>query len=173
MSEKPKNWNIENGFDKISVSEYQQIRKKLIWQAQMAWRSGRHQDAKIIMAKASRYKQDIGRLLEQKKIGTFMKNNSLNSMGVFSNKEAAVDLHGLSCDEAKLIIHKKIKDISERRNYGMLSDSHKFVLNIITGRGSHSNNNQPVLLPRLTEYLKQNRHQIKVDQSNGIIKVFL
>jgi len=46
INENPKNWKFENN-GKFSLSEYQELRRKLIYQAQLAWRSGRHQDAKV------------------------------------------------------------------------------------------------------------------------------
>lgn len=47
INENPQNWRFENN-GKFSLSEYQELRRKLIYQAQLAWRSGRHQDAKVI-----------------------------------------------------------------------------------------------------------------------------
>lgn len=46
INENPQNWRFENN-GKFNLSEYQEIRRKLIYQAQLAWRSGRHQDAKV------------------------------------------------------------------------------------------------------------------------------
>lgn len=46
INENPQNWRFENN-GKFSLSEYQELRRKLIYQAQLAWRSGRHQDAKV------------------------------------------------------------------------------------------------------------------------------
>jgi len=46
INENPQNWQFENN-GKFSLSEYQELRKKLLYQAQLAWRSGRHLDAKV------------------------------------------------------------------------------------------------------------------------------
>jgi DNA-nicking Smr family endonuclease len=174
ISQNPNQWKIENNFKKINIGDYQMIRRKLIWQAQVAWRSGRHQDAKVIMAKARRYKQEINTLLCDKKIEVFLRNNEGNSVQNFlTNKENFIDLHGLSYEEAKLIINKKISDVKRAQNSGSLDPSRKFVLNIITGIGNHSKEHKAVLLPRLTALLKSMKLLTKVDWARGIIKLYL
>lgn len=174
ISENPHNWQIENSMKDINIDHYQQIRRKLIYQAQLAWQNGCHKDAKVIMARARRYKQDISRLLEKRKVNVFMKNNENNNVvNMINNKENFIDLHGLSYEESKIIIHKKISDVQIRQEKGILDTSTKFALNIITGVGKHSHNKSPVLLPRLSAYFKQNKYFFKVDHIMGIIKVFL
>jgi hypothetical protein len=174
ISEKPMNWKIENNIKNININDYQDIRRKLIWQAQLAWRSGRHQEAKVIIAKARRYKQEINSLLENKKISLFMKNNENNStMNFFNNKENFIDLHGLSYEESKIIINKKISDIKRKKNLSDINPGSKFILNIITGVGHHSKNNQPVLLPRLSAFLKRSNYKVKAESERGVIKVYL
>ncbi len=44
INEIPQNWQFENN-GQFNLSDYQELRKKLLNQAQLAWRSGRHQDA--------------------------------------------------------------------------------------------------------------------------------
>jgi len=174
ISEKPSHWQIDNNSHKISLNDYQNIRKKLLWQAQMAWRQGRHQDAKIIIAKARRYKQEIDGLLKNKKISLFVKSNQENFLvNCINNRENIIDLHGLSYDESKIIINKKIYDVEKKRSDGVYDPSQRFVLNIITGVGHHSRNNMAVLLPKLSAYLKKMNYRIKIDTEKGIIKVFL
>ncbi len=174
ISEKPSHWKINNNSHKISLNDYQNIRKKLLWQAQMAWRQGRHQDAKIIIAKARRYKQDIDGLLKNKKISLFVKSNQENFLvNCINNRENIIDLHGLSYDESKIIINKKIYDVERKRSDGVYDPSQRFVLNIITGVGHHSKNHTAVLLPKLSAYLKKMNYRIKIDADKGIIKVFL
>jgi DNA-nicking Smr family endonuclease len=166
ISDNPNSWKIDND---INVEDYQQIRRKLLFQAQLAWRSGRHKDAKIIMAKARRYKLEINKLVESRKINIFMRNNRDNNIiNMINNREHYIDLHGLNYEEAKIIVLKKISDIKAKQDNGIITS---MILNIITGVGHHSKNNQPVLLPRLQAMLKQNKHHIKI--MNGIIKVFL
>jgi hypothetical protein len=174
ISEKPSQWLIDNNSHKINLNDYQSIRKKLLWQAQMAWRQGRHQDAKVIIAKARRYKQEIDGLLKNKKISLFVKSNQENFLvNCINNRENIIDLHGLSYDESKIIISKKINDVERKRMDGVYDPSLRFVLNIITGVGHHSKNNQAVLLPKLSAYLKKMNYRIKIDVDKGVIKVFL
>lgn len=174
ISEKPSKWKIDDTSHKVNLNDYQSIRKKLLWQAQLAWRQGRHQDAKVIIAKARRYKQEIDGLLKNKKISLFVKSNQENFLvNCINNRENIIDLHGLSYDESKIIINKKIYDVEKKRVEGILDPSQRFVLNIITGVGHHSKNNQPVLLPKLSAYLKRMNYKIKLEVDKGIIKVFL
>lgn len=171
ISEKPSSWKIETNCKNINISEYQTIRRKLIWQAQMAWRSGRHKDATVIMAKARRYKQEINSLLKNKKIDLFMKNNSI--MNCINNREDLIDLHGLNYEESKMLLNKKISDINRRKVTGSLDPTKKFVLNVITGVGNHSKDNKSVLLMKIPILLKSMNLGIKVDQDRGTIRVFL
>jgi DNA-nicking Smr family endonuclease len=121
------------------------------------------------MAKARRYKQEINKLVETKKINIFMKNNIDNNINnMINNREHYIDLHGLNYEEAKIIVLKKISDIKAKQESGVLTS---LVLNIITGVGHRSKSGQPVLLPRLQALLKHNNYQIKL--MNGIIKIFL
>jgi len=48
INENPQNWRFEN-YGKFSLNDYQNIRKRLIYQTQLAWRSGRHQDAMVLL----------------------------------------------------------------------------------------------------------------------------
>jgi hypothetical protein len=174
ISQNPSQWKIENSFKKINIGDYQTIRRKLIWQAQVAWRNGKHQDAKVIMAKARRYKQEINALLNERKIEVFLKNNESNSIQNFmSNKENLIDLHGLNYEESKLLINKKISDVKRAQSTGSLDPSRKFILNIITGVGNHSKDKKAVLLPRLSALLKSMKILTKVDWDRGVIKLYL
>jgi hypothetical protein len=121
------------------------------------------------MAKARRYKQEINKLVESKKINIFMKNNRDNNIiNMINNREHYIDLHGLNYDEASVIVLKKISDIKAKKDSGMITS---MVLNIITGVGHHSKGGVAVLFPKLQMLLKQKGCQFKPD--NGIIKIFL
>jgi DNA-nicking Smr family endonuclease len=170
ISENPNNWKMGD-VNNVNIEQYQQIRRKLMSQAQVAWRLGRHKDAQVIMAKARRYKQEINKLVESNKINVFLRNNlDKNIINLINNRENFIDVHGLSYDEAEIIISKKIKDIRRCQDNGEIS---KFTLYIITGVGNHSKNKTPVLLPRLSSYIKQKKFKFKVDDINGIIKIIL
>jgi DNA-nicking Smr family endonuclease len=173
MNDNPENWKIDiNG--KVNLSDYQNIRRKLLTQAQLSWRSGRHQDAKIIMAKSRRYKDEINFLLKNKKIEVFVKNNENNLLtNMISKKENFLDLHGLNYAEAEMITKKKLKDILERKNYGGLDENKTFTLTVVTGKGNHSQGKKAVLLPKLAEFLSKTSFDHKVEWTNGIIKIFV
>lgn len=174
ISHNPNQWKIENCFKKINIADYQTIRRKLIYQAQLCWRNGKHQDAKVIMAKARRYKQEINSLLNERKIEIFLKNNEFNSIQNFvSNKENLIDLHGLNYEESKLLINKKISDVKKAQKTGSLDPSKKFILNIITGVGNHSKDKKAVLLPKLDKLLGNMEICKKVDRQHGIIKLYI
>jgi len=161
ISEKPQNWNLNGNSNSLTLDNYRDIRRKLLFQVKAAWKSKRFNDAKIILARSNRYKEEINKLLENHKMNLFAKNNmSL----VYEKGEAFIDLHGLNYDESLLIVKRKINDIINNKQS-------KMNLNIITGRGTHSNNRSPVLLPRLSEYFKSTNLKYKVDSSYGQIKV--
>jgi DNA-nicking Smr family endonuclease len=121
------------------------------------------------MARARRYKLEINKLVETRKIKIFMRNNRDNNIiNMINNREHYIDLHGLSYEEAKMIVLKKISDIKAKQDSGVITS---MILNIITGVGHHSKNNQPVLFPKLQAFLKLNNYQIKV--LNGIIQISL
>lgn len=173
MTEVPKNWTFES-YQDFSLNEYQEIRQKLIYQAQLAWRSGRHQDAMVIMAKARRYKEEVNSLLKNKKLENFLKNNQSNSiLNMINKRENFIDVHGLTYEEAKILINKKINDIKNKKNNGFLDESKSFCLSIITGVGNHSVGNRPVLLPNLSNHFNNLNYRQKVDYKLGIIKIFI
>lgn len=171
ISENPSNWRFRKE-DNVNIADYQSIRRQLIIQAQHAFASKRYQEANAIMAKARRYKQEINQLMERKKIATFMKNNEhLYNENLFSDNHHIVDLHGLSLEESKMVVSKKCRDLLEKKEN---EDINRITLCLITGRGSHSKDKIPVLLPGLTAWIKsKTRFKHKIDDYNGIIKIFL
>ena len=172
ISQNPEKWKLEDSMDKINLREYQNIRKKLILQAHVAYASRKYQDAQVIMAKARRYKQEINKIMEKKKINLFMKNNKEHAIGNLYNKnEHVIDLHGLSLEESKMIIKKKFKTLSKKKE---LENIDKIILVIITGVGKHSKNYKPVLLPGLISWIEnKSNYRFKVDENNGIIRVII
>ena len=171
ISENPSNWRFRKE-DNVNIADYQSIRRQLIIQAQHAFASKRYQEANAIMAKARRYKQEINQLMERKKIATFMKNNEhLYNENLFNDNHHIVDLHGLSLEESKMVVSKKCRDLLEKKEN---EDINRITLCLITGRGSHSKDKIPVLLPGLTAWIKsKTRFKHKIDDYNGIIKIFL
>ena len=171
ISENPSNWRFRNE-DNVNIADYQSIRRQLIIQAQHAFAAKRYQEANAIMAKARRYKQEINQLMERKRIATFMKNNEhFYNENLFSDNHHIVDLHGLSLEESKMVVSKKCRDLLEKKEN---EDINRITLCLITGRGSHSKDKIPVLLPGLTAWIKsKTRFKHKIDDYNGIIKIFL
>ena len=171
ISENPSNWRFRKE-DNVNIADYQSIRRQLIIQAQHAFASKKYQEANAIMAKARRYKQEINQLMERKRIATFMKNNEhLYNENLFNDNHHIVDLHGLSLEESKMVVSKKCRDLLEKKEN---EDINRITLCLITGRGSHSKDKIPVLLPGLTAWIKsKTRFKHKIDDYNGIIKIFL
>ena len=171
IGDNPSKWEFKNQ-DNINLNEYQNIRRQLIIQAQIAFSAKRYQEAKAIMAKARRYKQEINNLMERKKVTTYLKNNQHLSMeNLVSDNQHTVDLHGLSLEESKMVITKKCRDLLDKKEREGLN---KITLCLITGIGTHSKNNVPVLLPGIIAWIKgKTRYRFKVDESHGIIRVVL
>lgn len=171
IGDNPSKWEFKNQ-DNINLTEYQNIRRQLIIQAQIAFSAKRYQEAKAIMAKARRYKQEINSLMERKKVTTYLKNNQhLSVENLVSDDQHTVDLHGLSLEESKMVITKKCRDLLDKKEREGLN---KITLCLITGIGTHSKNNVPVLLPGIIAWIKgKTRYRFKVDESHGIIRVVL
>jgi len=124
------------------------------------------------MAKAKRYKEDINMLLRSRKLEIFLRNNEHHGiLNMINKRENFIDVHGLSYDEAKILVSKKVSDIKKKKNEGIIEESRPFCLSIITGVGNHSVGNRPVLLPKLNHYFKN--FDCKADWQNGILKVFI
>ena len=158
--------------ENININEYQNIRKRLIYQALKSYSSKKYQDASAIMARAKRYKQEINKIKEKKKVYIFMKNNKEHALcNLYNKNEYYIDLHGLSLEESKMIINKLIKTLYMKKEKTNIKN---MTLVIIVGVGKHSKNNKPVLLPGLISWLEiKNNYRFKVDNYNGIIRVSL
>ena len=154
------------------IDDYNSIRKKLIYQARLAFTNKKYQDAKAIMAKVRRYKQEVNKILDKKKIRDFIQNNRhLSFQNLFNTKEHYIDLHSLSVEESKLILQKKLLQMTK---YMENNEVKSMTLCIIVGVGSHSKNKTPVLLPKLSSWLSNGLdYKVKLDEQQGIIKVLL
>ena len=162
IDKKPINWKFEEDKDNINLNDYIAVRKKLIVEARNACANKNYQNAQIIMAKAKRYKQEIDKIYTNQRLKCVLKKN-LNGN--------EIDLHGLTLDESKYIIEKKISTLKNKKEENYLKS---ITLNIITGTGSHSIGHKPVLLPKLTEWLKaKTKLKVEVDNNQGIIFVTL
>ena len=172
ISQNPEKWKLDENMENLNINEYQNIRKRLIYQALKSYSSKKYQDAHAIMARAKRYKQEINKIKEKKKVYIFMKNNKEHALGNLYNKnEHYIDLHGLSLEESKMIINKIFKTLSIKKEKENIKN---MTLVIIVGVGKHSKNNKPVLLPGLISWLEiKNNYRFKVDNYNGIIRVSL
>ena len=172
ISQNPEKWKLDENMENININEYQNIRKRLIYQALKSYSSKKYQDAHAIMARAKRYKQEINKIKEKKKVYIFMKNNKEHALGNLYNKnEYYIDLHGLSLEESKMIINKIFKTLSNKKEKDNIKN---MTLVIIVGVGKHSKNNKPILLPGLISWLEiKNNYRFKVDNSNGIIRISL
>lgn len=172
INHNPEKWEVNNTLDNISLNDYQSIRKQLMLQAQMAFQSNRFNEGKEIMAKAQRYKYEINKVLGEKKLDLFLKNNrQLAIENMYRIKEHCIDLHGLSVEESKIVLRKKMKDLKDVKERECLTN---ITLCIITGKGLHSKNGIPVLLPELSSWLKnQLKIRTKVEPTRGMIRIML
>ena len=161
IDKKPINWKLEE--DKTcNLNDYMAVRKRLIIEAKNAYATQKYKNGQILMAKAKRYKQEYDKIYKNHKIQQFAQNNENRN-----NNE--IDLHHLNVKESKYIINRKIKLLKEKKIENNLKT---ISLAIITGKGDHSNNYQPVLFPSLLDWLK-NRDKLSVwgDISKGTIFV--
>ena len=124
------------------------------------------------MNKAKRYKQEINHLMQKKKIQKFIENNKEREIdNKYYLKNQSMDIHGLNLNESKLIISKKIEKLKDLKNKNELNN---IFLEIITGKGLHSKNNERVLYPNLLEWLNNSYNfKIKKDDSNGILTIII
>lgn len=78
-----------------------------------------------------------------------------------------VDLHGLSLQESQEVV---ITILDQIMRYLTSSNKHKFCVEIITGKGLHSQG-EAVLHPRIKEFLLDQGHQLKPSKDEGRLDV--
>ena len=171
INQNPENWKF-NKEDNINLKDYITIRKKLMYQAGVLFAQKKYAEGKNIMNKAKRYKQEINHLMQKKKIQKFIENNKEREIdNKYYLKNQSIDIHGLNLNESKLIISKKIEKLKDLKNKNELNN---IFLEIITGKGLHSKNNERVLYPNLLEWLNNSYNfKIKKDDSNGILTIII
>ena len=171
INQNPENWKF-NKEDNINLKDYITIRKKLMYQAGVLFAQKKYAEGKNIMNKAKRYKQEINHLMQKKKIQKFIENNKEREIdNKYYLKNQSMDIHGLNLNESKLIISKKIEKLKDLKNKNELNN---IFLEIITGKGLHSKNNERVLYPNLLEWLNNSYNfKIKKDDSNGILTIII
>ena len=84
------------------------------------------------------------------------------------------DLHCQTAYMAKTIVTERIRDIKKGINTGDIMPNHdqfNHVLSIITGRGNHSANNQPVIKPLVDQILKEEGLEYKMGPCQGYFLV--
>jgi DNA-nicking Smr family endonuclease len=143
-----------------------------MYQAGVLFAQKKYAEGKNIMNKAKRYKQEINHLMQKKKIQKFIENNKEREIdNKYYLKNQSIDIHGLNLNESKLIISKKIEKLKDLKNKNELNN---IFLEIITGKGLHSKNNERVLYPNLLEWLNNSYNfKIKKDDSNGILTIII
>jgi DNA-nicking Smr family endonuclease len=171
INQNPENWKF-NKEDNINLKDYITIRKKLMYQAGVLFAQKKYAEGKNIMNKAKRYKQEINHLMQKKKIQKFIENNKEREIdNKYYLKNQSIDIHGLNLNESKLIISKKIEKLKDLKNKNELNN---IFLEIITGKGLHSKNNERVLYPNLLEWLNNSYNfKIKKDDLNGILTIII
>lgn len=78
-----------------------------------------------------------------------------------------VDLHGLSLQESQEIV---ITILDQVMRYLTSSNKRKFCLEIITGKGLHSQGDA-ILHPKIKEFLMNQGHQVKPSKDQGKLEV--
>ena len=154
LENKPINWKFEEDKN-INEKDFITIRNRLYREAQNFFACGKYKEGQLLLSRAKRYQQEIEQIARNRGIKQFFNNNSYN------NNSKEIDLHGLTVEESKLIINKKIEQLREKKDE---LNSKSISLTIITGTGSHSQGNRPVLFPKLKEWLK-NKKKIRVEGS--------
>ena len=154
LENKPINWKFEEDKN-INEKDFITIRNRLYREAKNFFSCGKYKEGQLLLSRAKRYQQEIEQIAKNRGIKQFFNNNSYN------NNSKEIDLHGLTVEESKLIINKKIEQLREKKDE---LNSKSISLTIITGTGSHSQGNRPVLFPKLKEWLK-NKKKIRVEGS--------
>jgi len=154
LENKPINWKFEEDKN-INEKDFITIRNRLYREAKNFFACGKYKEGQLLLSRAKRYQQEIEQIAKNRGIKQFFNNNSYN------NHSKEIDLHGLTVEESKLIINKKIEQLREKKDE---LNSKSISLTIITGTGSHSQGNRPVLFPKLKEWLK-NKKKIRVEGS--------
>ena len=154
LENKPINWKFEEDKN-INEKDFITIRNRLYREAKNFFACGKYKEGQLLLSRAKRYQQEIEQIAKNRGIKQFFNNNNYN------NNSKEIDLHGLTVEESKLIINKKIEQLREKKDE---LNSKSISLTIITGTGSHSQGNRPVLFPKLKEWLK-NKKKIRVEGS--------
>ena len=154
LENKPINWKFEEDKN-INEKDFITIRNRLYREAKNFFACGKYKEGQLLLSREKRYQQEIEQIAKNRGIKQFFNNNSYN------NNSKEIDLHGLTVEESKLIINKKIEQLREKKDE---LNSKSISLTIITGTGSHSQGNRPVLFPKLKEWLK-NKKKIRVEGS--------
>ena len=147
LEDKPTNWKLEEDKD-INEKDFTIIRNRLFREANNFFAAGKYREGQLLMSKAKRYKQEIEQIARIRGIKQFFNNNSYN------NNSREIDLHGLTVKDSKLIINKKIEQLRNEKEEKNLKS---ITFTVITGTGSHSKGNKPVLFPELKYWLKTKR----------------
>ena len=162
LENKPINWKFEEDKN-INEKDFITIRNRLYREAKNFFSCGKYKEGQLLLSRAKRYQQEIEQIAKNRGIKQFFNNNSYN------NNSKEIDLHGLTVEESKLIINKKIEQLQEKKDE---LNSKSISLTIITGTGSHSQGNRPVLFPKLKEWLKKkNKIRVEGSQEEGALFV--
>lgn len=137
--------NIEKLFKmgKISMEDYFNARKNLIYAAVEARRNGDSNESSRILEQARLFKTDVKNSIKGKNLEVFIKNNRNFSISYSGNKEMVIDLHGLSLNESLRLISCVISKCMKGKQ-----------IKLITGRGLHSKDGIAVLYPKVQDFLK-------------------
>ena len=162
LENKPINWKFEEDKN-INEKDFITIRNRLYREAKNFFACGKYKEGQLLLSRAKRYQQEIEQIAKNRGIKQFFNNNSYN------NNSKEIDLHGLTVEESKLIINKKIEQLRNKKEEDNLKN---ISLTIITGVGSHSEGGRGVLFPELKYWLK-NKNKIKVDgkQEDGALYI--
>ena len=165
VNSKKNNKNKKNEDKDISIQSINERRKNIIKLIQNAWRSGNKHTAKSLLTKAKIEKQEIINIMTKKL--TNIEYNEFDSLNKFNE----IDLHGLTLEESKMFISKKIGKILTSLKSGKINSKY-IILDIITGKGKHSKNGS-ILYPGVLSWLNECYSMLKFkgDISKGIIKV--
>ena len=108
LENKPINWKFEEDKN-INEKDFITIRNRLYREAKNFFSCGKYKEGQLLLSRAKRYQQEIEQIAKNRGIKQFFNNNSYN------NNSKEIDLHGLTLEESKLIINKKIEQLREKK----------------------------------------------------------
>ncbi|CDW87493.1 UNKNOWN [Stylonychia lemnae] len=142
-------------------------RKLFLNQARQAQKQGNYQQMEYAQKEAEKYRVLYEQQLQKAQMEIFQIKNNGDTMNWY------IDLHGMHCSEAKVILDRRLRQIQVDLDKGLIEpniDKNNHVLKIVCGKGNHSKG-RAVLKFKIPEYLEERNFEIYNFQNDGVVLV--